>query len=113
VHATGGVDADDSGLTHAVSIEDFGDAAGLLDSEHEVLAIFSGAEGGAAHGAGPDGRHEGTHLEALGCNLVSHRADLAFGSIRIGVRVEDEEIDTVELAAADFGANGKFEHAIE
>jgi hypothetical protein len=35
------------------------------------------------------------------------------GGVGVGVRVEKEQVDAVELAAVDFGGNGEFEHAVE
>ena len=35
------------------------------------------------------------------------------GGVGVGVRMEDEEVDAVELAAVDLGGDGQFEHAVE
>ena len=89
-------------------LQDAGDAAGLLDSQHEVLAILIRTEGRATDRARPDRSNQRTNRKPRTRDLVRHLLDLVLRSIGIGVRVEDEEVDAVVFPAADIGSSGEF-----
>lgn len=108
-----GVDADDAVRASAVLFEDVGDAAGFFDGEDEVFAVVVGAEGAAADGAWPDWGDEGADFEAFGGDFIGHGADIGLGGVRVGVGVEEEEVDAFVLRAIDFCGGGEFEHAVE
>jgi hypothetical protein len=109
----GGIDADDAVLTDAVLVEELGDAAGLLDREEELLLLFVGAHRGITHRAAPDRSHERADLQALGGDEVRHLLEVVLGDVGVGVRVEQEQVDAVELMAVDVGGDGHVEHALE
>ena len=109
----GGVHADDAVLADAMLVEELGDAAGLLDREQELLLLFVGTHGGITHRATPDRSDERAHLQALGGDEVRHLLEVVLGDIGVGVRVEQEQIDAVELVAVDVGGDGHVEHLLE
>ena len=109
----GGVHADDAVLADAMLVEELGDAAGLLDREQELLLLFVGTHRGITHRATPDRSDERAHLQALGGDEVRHLLEVVLGDIGVGVRVEQEQVDAVELVAVDVGGDGHVEHLLE
>ena len=51
--------------------------------------------------------------QALGLDLVGERLDVVGAGVDGDVRVEQEEVDAVELDAVDLGAGGQVEHRVE
>jgi hypothetical protein len=110
----GRVDADHAVLTHAVGVEDAGDAAGLLDGGEEFLALPSSpiAESPTVPGqtgatseptANPYGRRSCRRFRFSSSSLAS-------GSV---CGEEQEVVDAVELLAVHLGGGGQFEHLLE
>ena len=113
LHTSGGVDADRSVITHAVTFEDVGDAACFFDSEDEIVPIVLRSEGGTSDGAFPNGSDEGAHFEVLGGDEIGDFFKIVFRGIGVGVGVEEEVIDAVVFLSVDLGIGGEFEHALE
>ncbi len=94
-------------------IEDLGNAAGLLDCEHELRALVGGTHGGIPHRARPDRGHQRAHLEVLAGNEVCHALDVIQAAIRVRVGMEEEEIHALELLPVHLRIGGEFEHALQ
>jgi hypothetical protein len=86
------------------------DADGLAHVCDEVGALGFVA---ARRCVEPHRRDHRAHDEAALLDLVRERLELVVGAVDVGVRIVEEEIDTVELDAVDLGLGRHVEHRVE
>ena len=87
--------------------------AGLPHLRQEVLPFLFVPHGRAAAGRRPHRRDERADDEMLRADLVGEPFQIVVGRVDADVRVEEKQIDAVELDAVHFGRRRHVEHRVE
>ena len=88
-------------------------SAGLPHLGDELLALGGIAHRGAAAGWRPDRRHERADGKLPRPNPIGEPLHLVVARVDADVRIEEKQIDAVELDAVDRCVRGEIEHRVE
>ena len=96
------------------SRSDPADPARLPHLRDELLAFGGVAHRGAAAGRRPDRRDQASRpARPRAANPIGEPLDLVVARVDADVRIEQEQVDAVELDAVDRGLRGEIEHRVE
>ena len=109
----GRVDADDAVLADADVLQLLADRAGLAHLGDEGLALLLAAHRRPATGRRPHRRNQRADDEVAPADAVGQLLQVVIRRIDADVRIEEEEIDAVELDAVHFRLRGVVQHRLE
>ena len=109
----GRVDADDAVLADADVLQLLADRAGLAHLRDEGLALLFAAHRRPAAGRRPHRRDQRADDEVAPADAVGQLLQVVVRRIDADVRIEEEEIDAVELDAVHLRLRGVVEHRLE